>query len=114
MKKYLDITINYLKNKYHKVKDYLLCAENRRKNLTTILLLIILHLILLIASSTAYYNDTVGMPIMHAIIGDLDGEKYDYVLKIFIQDINNNSNKTYHLVSNIPTYNYKYSSYWFC
>ena len=111
MKKYLDSTINYFKNKYHKAKEYLLSSENRRKNLTTILLLIVLHLVLLIASSAAYYNDTVGIPLIHATIGDLDAEKYDYVLKIFIQDINNNGNKTYHLVNSIPTYNYKYSSY---
>lgn len=111
MKKYVDITINYLKNIYYKIKKYLLSSENRRKNLTTILLLIVFHLFLLITSSNAYYNNVSGIPMLHAVVGDFDIQKYDYVLKIYIQDANNNENKSYHLVDNIPNYNYKYSSY---
>lgn len=110
MKKELVKLIRYLINKYFIFKEKLLCAENRRKNLTTILVLLVLHLILLISTSNAYYQNESGLRLLHAIVGDIDSLNYDYVLRIFIED-SNNDNKTYKLVNNIPTYNYQYSNY---
>lgn len=107
--KYYNITKKYVKEKYVKVKEYLLCSKNRRKNLIIVLSSIVFNLFLLIFSSNAYYVDNLNISILQALIGDFNSDKYDYSLKIYLE--NANEKGTYHLSNSIPVMGYKYNRY---
>lgn len=102
---------NYIIFKYYSIKEYLLCAKNRKKNLTAISFLIVIHLLLLISLSNAFYFDEANISIMQALIGDFDQNNYDYTLKIYLENDDNTGSKTYRLSDSIPNYNYTYSGY---
>lgn len=95
------------------IKEYLLCAKNRRKNLTIFASLIVINLFILIGISTAFYENTAGFVILHGFVGDFQNANYDYVLKIYLENSNNLGvgNGTYHLASLVPNNGYSYSSY---
>ena len=99
---------NILK-KYIIFKEYLLNPNNKRKNLTIILALIVINLFLLIFGSNAYYQNESGIVLMHAYIGNINEQNYDYILKIYLENVNNDN--TYHLANSIPEYGYTYSNY---
>lgn len=107
--KYFNITKKYIKEQFIKVKEYLLCAKNRRKNLTMIAASIVFNLFLLILSSNAYYVNNLNISVLQAVIGDFNSEKYDYSLKIHLE--NASEKGTYHLSNNIPMVGYTYNRY---
>ena len=108
---YYKVTKEYLTKKYEQIKEYLLCAKNRKKNLTFIAVAITINLFLLIASSNAYYRTEGGLVLLHGIIGDLNTNNNDFVLKIFLEKDEVNLTKEYKLSNNVPEYGYNYSRY---
>lgn len=95
---------------YISVKEYLLKAENRKKNLTTIGFLIIICLFTLISMpSFAIYQNEFEFSLINNVVGDKYASQFDYSLLIYIED----SNKCgkYNLTSTIPSLGYNYSGY---
>ncbi len=102
--------INVSKGYYHNIKNNFKEREKRKKYLTiSITSAFVLILILNIFASSAYYRDTDSISLIHALVGDISKNNYDYVLKIFLE--NAGDDNEYHLVSDIPTFGYSFSGY---
>jgi len=109
-KKYKDKSKRFLLN----IKDNLLKKENRKRYLTTIGILIIFNLLLMsIYVSYGYYYEDTGMPLIHASVGNIYYDTYEYSLLVYLEDTNNSGvgNGKYHLVEEIPTFGYTYTGY---
>lgn len=88
--------------------------QKRKKYLSILLLLVIVNLLIInILNTYSYYADNIGFPLIHAKVGNLYFEDYDYVLLIYLENENNKGEGSgeYHLVDDIPTYGYNYSGY---
>lgn len=77
----------------------------------TSLLIVITILLVNLYTSFAYYNDDEGYPILHAKVGNMYLNNYDYVLLVYLENADSPDNSTYHLANNIPLTGYDYSGY---
>lgn len=96
------------------VENILLTSKYRKRNLIITGALIVVCLFLLILyPSFAYYSNIYEFNIFSGVVGDMYANKFDYSLLIYVEDINSFGEGTgsYHLTSDIPTYNYSYSGY---
>jgi len=108
--KYKKEYIYKFKKYYFTIKRNLLSSKNRKKNLTIIGILIVLNLFVLsLYVSFAYYNEVASVPLVHASVGNMYSNQYDYVLLVYLEDDYNV--KHYHISENIPLYGYTYNSY---
>jgi len=95
-------------------KNNLLESKNRKKYLIITGALIIVHLLLInLYVSYGYYYDKISFSFIKAVVGNINLEKYDYILLVYTEDMDSagNGNGTYHLTESIPTNGYNYSGY---
>ena len=99
---------------FNLLKERLFRKENRKKYLTTTGILIILNLLLInIYISFGYYYEEASLSLIRATVGNMYLDKYDYVLLVYLEniDINGNGNGKYRLSEEIPSLGYNYSGY---
>lgn len=108
----------YFKRNYKKiiakVKEDLRSPKTRKKYLAGLAIVVLFNLLLVnLFVSFGYYNDTVTIPIVHAKVGNLYSNEYDYVLLVYLENTDEmgKGNGTYHLSSDIPYLGYSYSGY---
>lgn len=99
---------------WHKFKINMKDPEKRGKLLSAVFILIVINLFIInIFVTHSYYTDTAGIPFVHAKVGNMFYNNYDYVLLVYLEnsDASGNGNGEYHLTSSIPQYGYTYSGY---
>lgn len=99
---------------FKNLKKQISNIKNRKKYLTLIGILIVINLILINKYiSFSYYQDEDRLSILRSVVGDMYLNKYDYVLQIYLEDIdlNGSGNGNYYLTKEIPTFGYIYSGY---
>ena len=103
---------NKLKNYYSYIVDKVLNTPNKRRNaMIGITLSIVLFLISNIFLSNAFFFVSDSIKMITAVVGDYTLDDYDYVLNIYLEDINLSGEKKYLLTDAIPDNGYVYNSY---
>ncbi len=89
-------------------------TNNKKKYVLIASFLIVLNVLIInLLISYSFYNNEAAIPIVHSKVGDMYTANYDYVLQVFLENTNPNSNdKKYFLANNIPSGGgYRYSGY---
>lgn len=110
LKEKIKYFFSVMKDYFHNLKNNFKEQEKRKKYFIGSGILAVFSLLLLgIFSSFAYYRDTNSIPLIHATVGDIYTQKFDYVLRVYLENVNE-ANK-YHLTDGIPSAGYSYSGY---
>ncbi len=111
---FMKQTIIIVKEFMTNIKENFKNQDTKKKYLATTIILVILNLLIInIFTSFAYYYDKDILTIVEAKVGDINLNKYDYVLRVFLEEAGKDGIGTgkYYLSSNIPTIGYTYSNY---
>lgn len=113
LKRIVGLTKYRIRGYYRQFKQSLDNPKNRFRYLIMASSFVLLILLAGLYTSYGYYYDIASFPLVHAKVGNMYLNDYDYVLLVYLENSGNNGNGSgdYHLANNIPTFGYRYSGY---